>query len=209
VYVAEVHSWPAWSLILILSQRLNMSVSPLGCGLLALLVIGLQPAYATTTWNGNDFGCNGIPRGILCCEDGFVAGDNEGGKNYFNFREEIFIQAYDYITSCAHTCKVLHEDSVGITVSVSQQYSSGQAKNKNKCWCEFGEPKLNSDSHDYMTCLFRSTSEESLPSDVAISSKESVLWSGIQMKIWGNDECKNIGSFGNLNFELEIVRKNV
>jgi len=93
-------------------------------------------------------GCNDAGHGIPCCSAGFMPGDNEASKG------EMFIQANQYLTTCLDTCKSLYSDSTGVTESVKQKYSSGNGRNKNKCWCEFGKPQLDYGNADYQTCVF-------------------------------------------------------
>jgi len=98
--------------------------------------------------NADGEGCNGEPHGISCCYNGFSAGDNDSGG------KEMFIQADQYNIGCFETCKKLHPSSNGITVSVKQKYQSGNGTGRNKCWCEFGTPKLEAANENYKTCVF-------------------------------------------------------
>jgi len=87
----------------------------------------------------------------------------------------MFIQADQYISSCTHTCKSLYPNSVGITESMKQQYSSGPGRYKQKCWCEFGRGKLDSTNHGYRTCILKEFSklEVSSPSNVSSTAEDS------------------------------------
>lgn len=98
--------------------------------------------------NADGEGCNGMDHGISCCYKGFSIGDNE------NDGIENFIQANQYNIGCFESCKKLYPESNGITVSLHQKYQSGNGTGRNKCWCEFGTPKLNAKNKDYKTCLF-------------------------------------------------------
>jgi len=113
------------------------------CAAVGLLFLGAQ----TEATQGLNYNCNLEDHGIPCCEESFTPGDNNGKK-------EQFIQAEDYKTDCIQTCRTLHPHSTGITERVNQKYTSGKGKGKNKCWCEFGDAKLDASSTDYQTCVF-------------------------------------------------------
>jgi len=107
-----------------------------------LALLGQSEARPT---GREDEGCNGEV-GISCCYKGFSQGDNNGGQ-------EQFIRADQYNMGCLETCKKLYPESIGITERVNQKYQSGNGKGRNKCWCEFGSPKLER-NEEYQTCVF-------------------------------------------------------
>merc|ERR1719412_1102494 len=83
-------------------------------------------------------------------------GDNVGPDGEVFIQEDKLMEATKKLTRCANSCMHLEGHAkgkpTGITQSVTQFYSD---KKTPKCWCEFGEPKLDATNDKYQTCMFR------------------------------------------------------
>jgi hypothetical protein len=86
--------------------------------------------------------CGQAEHKITCCPK-LSSGDNALGTESFLQESQMTEE------TCWESCQKHKPGSVGITQHATQTYSNG----KPKCWCEFGEAKLNEDAN-YQTCMF-------------------------------------------------------
>merc|ERR1712055_666195 len=141
------------------------SLNSLICvALLALLTVA--EATKKECWAG---------AGIKCCAGGkqLSDGDNVGPDGEVFIQEDKLMEATAKLTRCANSCMHLEGHAkgkpTGITQSTTQFYSD---KETPKCWCEFGEPKLDATNDKYKTCMFRRKKQTKPAAEAAPAGKQ-------------------------------------
>merc|ERR1712055_255634 len=149
-------------------SNMASSLNTLICvALLALLTV----AEATKTgqcWSDK-------AAGIHCCAGGkqLSNGNNVGPDGEVFIQEDKLMEATAKLTRCANSCMHLEGHAkgkpTGITQSITQFYSD---KKTPKCWCEFGEPKLDDTNDKYKTCMFRRKKQTKPAAEAAPAGKQ-------------------------------------
>merc|ERR1712055_403308 len=112
--------------------------------------------------------------GIHCCAGGkqLTVGDNVGPDGEAFIQEDRLLNETAKLTPCANSCMHLEGDARGKPTGITQSTTQFYSNKTPKCWCEFGEPKLDATNTKYKTCMFRRKKQTKPAAEVAPAGKQ-------------------------------------